>query len=880
MGELDTYKSKRDFEHTPEPAGGDTAGSDERATFVIHKHAARQLHYDLRLEMEGVLASWAVPKGPSLDTKDKRLAVHVEDHPIEYGSFEGVIPQGEYGGGTVMVWDRGWWEPIGEMPVADQMAKGHLKFHLHGDKLEAGFALVRMKPREGEKRENWLLIKERDDAVRPHDEYDVLEARQDSAASGRTMEQIAAEEVAEPAISSDPDESSEGEVTPTDDDAPLAASGQATRGPIPTDAPMQLAKLVEQAPEDDGWIHEIKFDGYRLRAALEDGRAKLITRSGADWTDRFPEIADAVEALPVDSALLDGEVVVFGRHGVPDFSALQTALSQKRTGQIVYMSFDLLYMDGWDLREETLLRRKELLKALIERVMDTPIRYTDHVEGHGERFHHEACTLALEGSVSKRADRPWIGGRAADWQKVKCLQRQEFVVGGFTEGQGSRTGFGALLLGVHEGDALRYVGRVGTGFDTDDLESIRAQLDELKTESAPFSEPPTISSRTVHWVTPELIAEVSFQEWTREGVIRHPSFHGLRQDIVAGDVTREVAEAPPADGSAPEAAPDPEQSQDVGATAEKTIAGVRITNPDKVLYPASGSADLGVTKSALALYYEQVATEMLRFVAHRPLTLVRCPHGAGKNCFYQKHPDAKGFPTVLERVELQEKSGPQEYFFAVDAAGIVSLAQLGALEVHIWNSTAGEPERPDQLVFDLDPGPDVEWGQILDAAELVRDALSALGLRSFAKTTGGKGLHVVVPLVPGPRYKEARALARAFVDRIAAHDPSAFTAKMAKSARSGRVFIDYLRNAHGATAVAPYSTRARAGALISVPVSWDELRSDMRPDDFDVHSVPERLTDQALKAADPWAEFEASRHELTPALFAALGIPWQSEIEE
>jgi bifunctional non-homologous end joining protein LigD len=864
LDDLDRYHEKRDFERTPEPEGADDAVADascevrgEEApcgpglAFVVQKHAASRLHYDFRLEMHGTLVSWAVPKGPSYDPPQKRLAVHVEDHPIEYGSFEGTIPQGEYGGGTVMVWDRGTWEPIGDMD--ESMAAGQLKFNLHGEKLVGRWVLVRMKPKGNEKAENWLLIKERDEYVRPADEYDVVTARPESAASGRDMEQIAAGEAApvEPSAEADPE--------------PQDHPASAVRGPLPTDAPLQLATLVDTPPGDEEWLHEIKYDGYRIRCAVEKGETRLLTRNGKDWTDRFPELAAAAAALPVESALLDGEVVVFGSAGVPDFGALQHALSRKDTKRVAYMAFDLLYLNGWDLLDAPLIQRKGLLRTLVDAAGNTPVRFTDHIGGHGERFHRETCTLSLEGSVSKKADAPYRPGRTRDWQKVKCLKRQEFVVGGYTEARGSRHGFGALLLGVREADGLRFAGRVGTGFTDNDLDALSEQLAPLAADASPFAVEPNVRDRALHWVTPEMVVEVSFQEWTEDGLVRHSSFMGVREDIDAADVRRESAAKEAGDASATGT------GTPSGASSE-SASGVRITNPDKVLFP-----EIGLTKSSLVAYYEAVAEAMLPQMERRPLTLVRCPHGREGECFFQKHPEGKGWPRQVKTVEIAEKGGPAAYSYVEDPAGLIALVQLGALEIHAWNSRVDEPESPDRIIFDLDPGVDVSWETVVSSAELVRDALGALGFTGFAKTTGGKGLHVVVPIAPGLTYDEARALSRGLVDRLAAHDPDAFTAKMAKGARSGRVFVDYLRNAHGATAVRAFSTRARPGAPVSAPVTWEELGGIGDPTAFDTTSTPERL---AALTKDPWTGYEDARTSVTDAHFAALGVPRQKRLGE
>lgn len=851
---LEEYNRRRDFTVTPEPSGAEAPPAPGSLTFVIHKHASRALHYDLRLEIDGVYASWAVPKGPSLDTKDKHLAVHVEDHPLAYGSFEGVIPAGEYGGGTVMIWDRGVFAPVGDAGAG--VAGGHLKFVLAGSKLVGAWALVRMKPRPGDKRENWLLIKEKDDGVRPRAEYDVLAAEPDSAATGRTMEQIAASGVTWTA----------GGVAgaPTADPAPGAVASTPTGGAtaaVPVEAPFQLATLVRDAPEGGEWIHEAKYDGYRLHVALEAGKARVLTRKGQDWTARFPSIASAVEALPVSAALLDGEAVVLDADGRSDFGRLQEALSTDHPEHVAFEVFDLLYLDGFDLRAETLLRRKEVLASLLgSGVAGGTLHLVEHVAGGGRAYHAAACDLQLEGSMSKRGDRPWVPGRTRDWVKVKCLARQELVIGGWTEPAGARHALGALIVGVHDTEgALHYAGRVGTGFTEGTLAELKARLDPLAIALSPFADAP--DSPGLHWVRPELVAEVAFREWTREGVLRQPAFKGLRDDKDPLTVMREEPVA--TDPTPPAPFPDPSSADPISAPSV-VVGGVTISNPGRVLQPA------GVTKADLARYYESVSAWMLPHVAGRPLTIVRCPHGAvDGGCFYQKHPEARGWPDIFGTVTIEDREGPAVYFFVRDEPGLLALAQLGTLEVHTWSSFVSDPEAPDRFVLDLDPGPEVGFPQVAAAAVTVRDALRALGLGAFVKTTGGHGLHVVTPISPGRSYDEVRAFTHAFVGFLAGQRPDLFTALMAKAQRPGRVFIDYLRNAHGATAVCAYSTRARPGATVSVPVTWDELAAGIDPADFDVRTVPVRL---AGLAADPWAGYADARATLTPEVFAAVGL--------
>jgi len=728
---LEEYNRKRDFTVTPEPAGAE-APPHGGLTFVIHKHAARALHYDLRLEIGGVYASWAVPKGPSLDTKDRHLAVHVEDHPVAYGSFEGVIPAGEYGGGTVMIWDRGAFSPVGD-PAAG-VAGGHLKFVLAGSKMNGAWALVRMKPRPGDRRENWLLIKEKDDAVRPKEEYDLLAAEPDSAATGRTMEQIAESGVTW-------ESNHAGGASESDPPAPEPAPAQSTGTPLPTDAPFQLATLVTRAPDGDEWVHEVKYDGYRLHAALEAGKARVLTRRGGDGTERLPGVASAGGALPISAARLDGEAVVLDAEGRSDFGLLQEALSTKRPERVTFSAFDVLYLDGFDLRAETLLRRKDVLASLLSHAPDDGVlRYVEHVVGGGPEFHAASCGLLLEGSMSKRGDRPWVPGRTRDWVKTKCLARQEFVVGGWTDPEGARNAFGALLVGVYGADgALHYSGRVGTGFTEGTLAELKKALGALAAKESPFADAPAHAGQ--HWVRPELVAEVAFREWTRDGVLRQPAFKGLRDDKDPKTVVREdpsAAPMDPPDADPPAEAPDPSPGKPI------TVGGVTITNPRRVLQPA------GVTKADLARYYEAVSKWMLPHVADRPLTIVRCPHGAvDVGCFYQKHPESRGWPDVFGTVTIQDKEGPAVYFYVKDEAGLLALAQLGTLEIHTWSSPASDPEAPDRFVLDLDPGPEVAFADVAAAAVTVRDSLDALGLGAFVKTTGGHGPHVVTPTAPG-----------------------------------------------------------------------------------------------------------------------------------
>jgi len=861
---LEEYHAKRDFTHTPEPAG-EVVGERVAPTlrYVVQKHAATALHYDFRLELDGVLLSWAIPKGPSLDTHDKRLAVHVEDHPLDYGDFEGGIPKGEYGGGTVMVWDTGTWEPHGD--PHEGLARGDFKFTLHGAKLHGLWVLVHMKPRPGEKRENWLLIKERDEFVRPRDEYDVLAEEPDSAASGRSLDEIAA------------GGGRAGDPAPDPDPAPSALPRAAVRAagataalatiPVPALLDPELATLVDKPPSGAEWVAEAKYDGYRVLIVLENGHARVLTRSHADWTDRFAGLARAAERLPADSAVLDGEAVVFDDTGVSRFALLQAALGT-HPERVAFAAFDLLFLGGHDVRDLPLLQRKELLRTVLAgEPADSPLHYADHLAGGGQELFAHACSAGLEGVVCKRADSRYVAGRGREWQKVKCRHSQELVVGGYTEGEGSRGALGALLVGFYDGERLVYAGRVGSGLTDAALASLTAQLRVLERETSPFDPPPHITGHAVHWAEPTLVIEAAFREWTAEGVLRQPVFLGLREDKPAREVVREVVDGAPSGAASagaaaepsagaptpadtqPPASPDPGPPASArGFGADASVLGVRVTNPAKLLFPESE-----FTKLSLAEYYAAVAEAMLPHVADRPLTLVRCPIGHGHGCFYQRHPDA-GLPADVHTLShaLSGHAEPDTWLTVDSAEGLVALAQMGVLEIHTWQSHVDAPNRPDRVVFDLDPGPGVTWAAICSAAELVRDECTALGFEPFLKSTGSKGLHVVLPIEPVWEFVRIRALSKAIVDRIVARHPESLTGKMAKDVRSNRIFFDYLRNAESASAIAPYSTRNLQGPSCAVPLAWGELVESL-----DIRSfTPALVAKRVASGTDPWADID------------------------
>lgn len=853
---LKTYRKKRDFTRTPEPEGR-VHSDGERRLYVIQKHAATRLHYDLRLEEEGVLKSWAVPKGPSLDPKEKRLAVQVEDHPLEYGGFEGVIPKGEYGGGKVQLWDRGYWVPDGD--AAAGLRKGKLKFHLEGKKLHGTWNLVRMHGQaEDNGKVNWLLIKEKDDAAAPQHQRDILQERPESILSGRQIEDMEAND--ESVWHSNRHSASP---LPSPEIDPSTIQG-ARKAHLPDIMPFQLATLTDRSPIGDEWLNEIKLDGFRMQCRIEKGKAQLLTRTGQDWTHRFPDVAQAAAHLSVQTALLDGELVALQPDGRSSFQLLQRALSEGAEATLAYYAFDLLYLDGYDISSASLETRKDILKRLLDPMpSDDAVRYSDHVVGGGAAFYEAACRLGLEGMIAKRRAAPYRPGRGGDWLKVKCLQRQEFVIGGYTDPSGSRTGFGALLLGVYEEHRLVYAGRVGTGFNTGLLKTLGARLKRLQQPEIPFHNRVPGPLRDVHWVRPELVAEIAFTEWTSEGVLRHPSFQGLREDKQPTDVKREIAQAPPMPDNSPSAMGPAKKTPSRRRQDEVEIAGIRLTHPTRVLYP-----EQGVTKLDLAHYYHTIADSILPHITGRPVMLLRCPEGQGKACFHQKHKNAM-VPDAVHAVEIKEDNGKtSQYLMVEDLPGLIALVQMGALELHVWGSRRERLEYPDRMVFDLDPDEGLPWSRVVEAAELIRGRLTDAGLQSWVKTTGGKGLHVVVPLAAKQTWDEVKTFSQALAEHLVKEAPERYTSKMAKAGRKGKLFIDYLRNSRGATAVAAYSTRARPGATVSTPVGWDELRR-LTPDQFTVKTVPRRLN---MLKQDPWKEFWNVRQSITQSARRAVAL--------
>jgi len=859
---LDAYHKKRDFGVTSEPRGSKARRKGN--TFVIQKHAATRLHYDFRLELDGVLKSWAVTRGPSLVPGEKRLAVHVEDHPLDYGLFEGTIPERQYGAGTVIVWDRGTWEPDGDPHLG--YAKGHLDFTLHGQKLKGKWHLVRMRPRHGEKADNWLLIKANDAEARIPDDPDILEEEPNSVLTGRSLEEIATDAGSRQWTSGKPAGAQTTAARTPRQRAmaplpqPKAASKSATksaasrragtkgskqsatftftppksakRAALPDFIPPMLPTLTAAPPSGASWIHEIKFDGYRIEAVLDAGKVILRTRKGLDWTDRFPSVAAAVAELPAKTCLIDGEIVVEDENGISDFSALQNALKEGKAQDLVYYAFDILYLDGFDLTQASLIERKGLLGSLLAAGGARQVlRFSEHFDENGDLMLQHVCRLGAEGVVSKRRDAPYRPSRTTDWTKSKCANRQEFVVIGYVPSSTARKAVGSLVLGYYDKGQLVYAGRVGTGFSNKMAADLYADLERERTAKPPFSAPlPPEARRNVVWVNPTRVAEVEFRGWTADSLLRQASFKGLREDKDPKEIVHEKAVAAPIDSPA---------------------TSMKLTHPDRVLWP-----DVGITKQGLADYYAMVWRWIEKHIVGRPLVLVRCPTGFVQGCFFQKHAWAGIDEHILQIHDPHEK----QPIFGIDSLdGLIALVQAAALEIHPWGSRSTDLDHPDRLIFDLDPGEGITFADLVGTAREVRTRLAKAKLESFVKTTGGKGLHVVAPIEPRSSWEQAKNFCRALAEAMARDNPQRFTATVVKKARAGRIYIDYLRNARGATAVAPYSTRARPGAAVSVPLTWDELASTSSASQFTLGNLGKRL--QHL-AHDPWVGFFAVRQTL------------------
>ena len=829
---LETYNEKRNFEVSPEPKG--KKAKEGGNSFVIQKHAARRLHYDFRLELDGVLKSWAVTRGPSLMPGEKRLAVHVEDHPLDYGGFEGTIPQGNYGAGAVLLWDRGIWNPIGDPHKG--YAKGHMEFELKGEKLAGRWHLVRMADRRGEKRENWLLIKGEDEFARSETDIDILEELPQSVKSGRLIEELQGKKPPNPKTKPSADKAA---AAPTDQESNGPSPGQVKKikgskqAPLPDFVEPQLATLVKAAPTGKRWLHEIKLDGYRLQARLDGGKVKLLTRTGLDWTAKFgADVVDALQNLPARQAIIDGELVVNGGAGASDFSLLQQDLSDGRSDRFVFFAFDLLYLDGTSLLEAPLIERKLALEGLITGSGEK-LRYSEHFDDEGGLVLKHACRLSLEGIISKISDAPYRSGRGRDWVKSKCSSRQEFVVAGYVPSSVSNTAIGSLVMGYYEEGKLRHAGRVGTGYSSKTAQSLFRDLSQLRSQKSPFDEKLTgVEKKDVVFLKPEMVAEVEFRGWTADAHIRHAAFRGLREDKRPTDVVREGG-------------PMKTLAEHLEEPARRTVT---LTHPDRVYWP-----DAGVTKAGLADYYVQVWRWMAPFIVNRPLSLVRGPDGIAKQLFFQKHA-WKGMNKKI--LTAKDPASPDEEDIIIrDLEGLLGLVQGGTLEIHPWGSTVADWEKPDMVNIDLDPGDGTTWEDVIAAAHEVRERYDAMGLVGFVKTSGGKGLHVVAPVTPKAEWPDVKAAMKALADSMASDSPDRYVSTITKSKRKGKILIDYLRNGRGATAVAPYSTRARPGAPVSMPIAWEELNNGIGPAYFNVGNAIARL--EQLDS-DPWDGFRSA----------------------
>jgi bifunctional non-homologous end joining protein LigD len=853
---LKAYREKRHFDITPEPAAGGTPNEKERA-FVVQKHWATRLHYDFRIELDGTMKSWAVPKGPSFDPADKRMAMHVEDHPISYNRFEGTIPPKQYGAGKVIIWDKGVWIPL-EDPRKGYR-EGKLKFELRGHKLHGRWTLVRMKGRGDQRQDPWLLIKERDELARPAAEFSVVDEMPDSV---KNLEDRPA-----PVAAGTRAQHSQAADAGTRSGGPPAGARKAI---LPQELQPELATLVDEPPQDaQNWIFEIKFDGYRMLTRSERGRVKLMTRNGNDWTHRLGHLAKALESMDLPDGWYDGEIIMPGERVPADFQALQNAFDSARTAEIVYYLFDMPYCAGHDLREVPLVDRRAVLQRVVEHRPHDQVRFSAVFDAPAHDVVASACKLGLEGVIAKRRQSAYVTRRSSDWVKLKCGRRQEFVIGGYTDPKGSRTGIGSLLLGVHDRDgALRYAGNVGTGFNERVLREIRAKLDTLGADKSPFAAGSEIPKKA-HWVRPELVCEVAFGEWTRDDRIRHSVFHGLRADKPASAIVREEArhDAPvdkPAKGRHASASKSAKASRARGTAGQSEVplpSTLRVSNPDRVIDPSTGT-----TKIQLVRYYAVVAPLMMEHLKGRPVALVRAPDGIGGELFFQKHAERYKMPGI-EPLDPSFFPGHPPMLEVASPLGLLSAAQMNVIEFHTWNGVKKSIATPDRMTFDLDPGEGVGWPQIQEAAQLVRGFLVELGLVPFLKTSGGKGLHVVVPIRRQLDWDTVKAFSQAIVQHLAKTIPQRFVAKSGGANRVGRIFIDYLRNGYGATTACAWSARSRPGLGISVPVRWDELQGLKGGAHWSVTNVHARLDEGNA----PWDDYEGSRKALGAAM-KALGF--------
>lgn len=867
---LKEYRKKRDFAKTAEPSGEKAkASASGKPIFIVQKHDATRLHYDFRLELDGVLLSWAVTKGPSLNSADKRLAVHVEDHPLDYADFEGTIPKGEYGGGTVMLWDQGTWEPEGD-PHA-MLKKGDLKFTLHGKRLKGSWVIVHMKGRDtarrsGPARENWLLIKHRDGEAKT--DVDITEKFTTSVTTGRDLDGIAK------GLKSKKRTAKALEVP--------AANVWTRSGAValPKFQQPQLATLADVVPSGDNWIFELKYDGYRALAAIAGPEARIYTRTGKDWTDTFHRLRDPLAQITKGSALLDGEICAFDDNGKTDFGTLQEALGTG--GPLAYFVFDLLEQDGEDLRGLPLVERKARLQKLLAKLpRDVPIQYSDHIVGNGKKVFDAVSEAGQEGIIAKDGRSKYIGDRSKTWLKIKAIKRQEFVIGGWRPSD-KRNHFASLLVGSWDGKKLIYHGRVGTGFNEQNGADLQKRLDALSRDTSPFAEVPRDIANRARWVEPKLVAEIAYAEFTSDSILRHPSFIALRADKPSKSVKLEVAKsveedeepAKPAKPAKAKAAPakpkaaSPTASKGAHVDPKDGVAiaaehGVKLSSPDRVVYP-----DDGVTKADLVAYYAKVADKMLEYVGDRPLSLVRAPGGIKGQHFFQKH-DTGGFPSGFKKVVIPfTDADDDKYLYVEDAAGLIGGVQMNALEWHIWGSRRDMVEKAERVIFDIDPDEGLEFRHVKQAAKDIRDILGALGLEAFAMATGGKGIHVICPIGRRTEWPETKAFCRGFSKTLEKHEPDRFVAELSKAKRKGRMFVDYLRNQRGQTAVGPYSTRARAGCPVAVPISWDELEKLDRANGFTLETAAKRAMD---KKHNPWPGYFDVKQPITQAMLKAVG---------
>lgn len=854
---LRKYWEKRDFTITPEPRGEETTPG-ATLSYFIQRHHARRLHYDFRLELNGTLKSWAIPKGPSYDPADKRLAVHVEDHPLSYGTFEGDIPARQYGAGHVVLWDKGIWLPIGD-PEAGYKA-GNLKFMLHGHKLQGKWALVRMqKASKEEGKDNWLLIKEKDDLVKAGPAGQVTDLRPESVAGLKSLELT--------------QEKPKSEVTPSS-----LSTGTASAA-MPDQIRPQLATLVQHAPEGDEWVCEVKFDGYRALSRIEHGNAKIYTRAGNDWSRKWPNMVKALRDIPAEQAWLDGEVVALDQQGRISFQALQNYdldAKSHSTTRLAYYVFDLLYLNGHDISGLALTERKALLSELLDHLPeDSPILYSAHLTGHASAALKDACKHQLEGIVVKQANAPYTSGRSSDWRKLKCVLQQEFVIGGYTEPEGSRQGFGALVLGVYDNDGqLVYCGRVGTGFDSQSIHELSRKFKSLQKQTTPFDQPPTGQDlRGVHWLQPSLVAEIRFAHWTESGGIRHSSFIALREDKFATEIQREQAQSDEALQTTNEhktiehqtkrhkskVSPVAKNTSGAGATKSAIIGGIKLTHPDKVIFSASQQ-----TKQDLANYYQRIEDWIMPHLIDRPLSLLRCPDGSEQQCFFQKHFNDTSPPQV-QQVKIPDNGS---YMMANTIEAVLAMVQMGVLELHTWGSRQQHLMKPDRITIDLDPDPALPWIKVVEGAQLVKYLLEEIGLVSFVKTTGGKGLHVVAPIKPERDFSEIKAFSKTIAEHLATTVPDYFVAVMSKSKRSNKIYLDYLRNGADATAIAAYSTRARPDGSISTPIRWEELGESLHADTFKLSNIMQRINSLA---ADPWQDYFTTKQRVSATMIKTFG---------